>query len=694
MRAARSKSANAASTSSSLNKLFASVGELNGVGPALVRTLDKVGIKTILDLLLYIPRRYDDYSNVVSIATAKPGQITVKGRVEKVTSRYIRRGLHITEAVLTDNGKKIKAIWFNQPYRGASLPRDIEVYMSGKLEKVGYSFALSHPSVERVSAFTKNTARIIPIYPETKDLSSSQIRRILPAALDIAKNLDEQLPETLVAKNKLMTIAESFQEIHFPTSIDKSEKARERLEFDELFALILTHQLAKQSLESLSASPIPFNEQLAKDFVAKLPFKLTNAQRLAAWEIFQDLNRIQPTNRLLQGDVGSGKTVIAAMAALMAISHGFQVALMAPTEVLAGQHAKTLHDLLAVFDIEIGLLTGSLKAAARKTLEENISSGKVNLIVGTHALIQKGVDYHNIGLVIVDEQHRFGVEQRKKLVGKGRGVPHLLSMSATPIPRSLALTVYGDLDISVIDEMPPGRKPVATKVVPGKDRDAVYKKVDELIAKGQQAYIICPLVEDSDTLGVKSVTSEYERLQKTVFSHRKIALLHGRLKSTEKEQVLSEFKSGKTDILVSTTVVEVGVDVPNATILIVEGAERFGLAQLHQLRGRVGRGREQSYCYLLTTADFQSRQRLTYLERTNSGFELAEADLQLRGAGEIYGIRQHGELDLRIANLSDSRKIARAKKAVNEFLELDVATKEFPLLDWRVHNFRVQPHLN
>jgi ATP-dependent DNA helicase RecG len=670
------------------------VTKLKGVGPALASTLETVGIRTIFDLLLYAPRRYDDYSRVVAVNVAKPGQITVKGRLERVSARYVRRGLHVTEAVINDGTGKLKAVWFNQPYRSASLPRDADVYLAGKLERISQSYGLSHPSVERVSSFTKDTARIVPVYPETKDIQSGLLRRLIREVLPALGELPDNLPASLIKEQDLMGWPQAARQIHFPDSMASAEKARERFEFDELFALMLAHTLFKRSLGELKASPIAFDETLAKDFVARLPFKLTDAQRVAAWQILQDMALGRPMNRLLQGDVGSGKTVVAAFAALMAAHGGYQTAVMAPTEVLAQQHALTFEKLLKPFRINQALLTGSLKAAEKKRLHDLIAGGETRIVVGTHALIQKGVKFKDLGLIVVDEQHRFGVRQRQALVGKSGISAHVLSMSATPIPRSLTLTLYGELDASVIDELPPGRKPVLTRVVPGRSREEVVRHVDAEIGHGRQCYVICPLIEDSDYLGVKSVTSEYERLQKTVFSHRRIGLLHGKLTAAAKAAVLDDFKAGRLDILLSTTVVEVGVDVPNASVLIVEAAERFGLSQLHQLRGRVGRGEHQSYCYLMTDAARPALQRLSYLERTQSGFELAEADLKLRGPGEVYGTRQHGDLDLRLARLTDLRLIARVQQAVTHFMEAGYLLESYPVLAKRVERQKTLAHLN
>lgn len=456
--------------------------------------------------------------------------------------------------------------------------------------------------------------------------------------------------------------------MHFPRTSDDIEKARERLGFEELFELLLASQLNRQENAKLNGWHIPFDQLVVKEFVAKLPFELTGAQRLAAWEILQDFEKATPMNRLLQGDVGSGKTVVAGLSARQAAHEGFQTALMAPTEILATQHAETLQNLLSPFGVKVGLLTGSVKGQARKTLYQAIIDGSVQVVVGTHALIQESVSFHKLGFVVIDEQHRFGVKQRQELLKKSEHMPHLLAMTATPIPRSLALTVYGELDISILNELPKGRMPIKTKIWSPNSRAQLYSLVDEEITKGRQAYVICTLIDNNPDNELKSVQAEFKKLQNSVFKHRRIGLLHGKLKSEEKEAIMSLFASGEIDILVSTTVVEVGVDVPNATVMLIEDADRFGLSQLHQLRGRVGRSIYQSYCYLVTSTSAKPSQRLREVEKSNDGFYLAEVDLRLRGPGEIYGRAQHGALNLQIATLADTKLIKRAQDSARAFV--------------------------
>ena len=478
----------------------------------------------------------------------------------------------------------------------------------------------------------------------------------------------------------LMSRADAISTMHFPRQAGDVVRARERLAFEELFQLILASQLNKIENQKLQGYQITFEPDVVRQFVSQLPFALTNSQRRAAWDILQDFERATPMNRLLQGDVGSGKTVVAGIAARQAASAGHQTALMAPTEILAAQHAETLSTLLSPFGVTVGLLVGSVKGAARTALCAQIASGGVDVVVGTHALFQDKVVFHNLGFVIIDEQHRFGVEQRQRLLDKSGVLPHLLAMTATPIPRSLALTVYGELDVSVLNELPGGRKPIKTKLVSPPSRDKIYQQVECELQAGRQAYIICGLIRDNPENDRKSVEAEYKKLKNSVFGHHAIGLLHGKMKPDEKDRVMQDFKDKKYDILVSTTVVEVGVDVPNATVMMIEDAEQFGLSQLHQLRGRVGRGKHQSYCYLMMSTNNKPSERLREIEKSNDGFYLAEVDMRLRGPGEIYGRMQHGALNLQIATLADTKLIARAQKAAQAFIASGDNLADYPNL--------------
>ena len=667
-----------------------SVEALDGVGPKLAGLLKRLKIKTIRDLIDYYPRTYNDYSVVTPISELDPGEVSIRGVVEAVKSRYVRRGLHITEAIIADNTGKIKAVWFNQPYLSKSLPKDKEVFLSGKYDLAGQGMSLQNPSWEKTSDFPTNAARILPIYKETKGLTSYQLRKLLVQVLPVIAQIKNGLPDSKYLKiNK----SQAIKQLHFPEDTADLEQAKDYMAYEELFTLIAASSMSRRQHQSFQAPRVAFNKDLAAEFTSSLPFKLTDAQRAASWQVLQDIERNSPANRLVEGDVGSGKTVVAAMTALQVIKAGYQVAMIAPTEILAQQHAESLSKTLASFDIAIGLLTGGVKSKAREAVLAKIKSGEAQLVIGTHALLEPTVEFKDLGFVVVDEQHRFGVKQREKLQLKGDLMPHLLSMTATPIPRSLALTVYGDLDVSVIDEMPKGRLPIKTKLVRQSTRDAAYKHIEEQIDNGRQVYIICPLVEDSDFLGVKSVEAEYERLQKTIFKHRNIGLLHGRMKPADKDKIMLDYKAGKYDILVSTTVVEVGVDVPNASVIMIEAAERFGLAQLHQLRGRVGRSDKQSYCYLVPSNDKMISKRLRAMEQTSDGFKLAELDLKLRGPGAIYGTRQHGQLDLRFAKLTDRKLIAEVQKDVARLLDND-SLSDYPELMQKINAARAVTQLN
>ncbi|MBI4034277.1 ATP-dependent DNA helicase RecG [Candidatus Saccharibacteria bacterium] len=669
--------------------------ELKGVGEELAKKLAVVGVKTIGDLIDNFPRRYEDYSNVVEIARLKPGPVTLKAKVGQIKGRYVRRGMHITEAIASDSTGSVRLIWFNQPYRAGAVKHDQDYYIAGEYQLSRQRFSIINPSMELVSDFPVNTARIIPVYRETRGLKSFTIRKLLRQVLGADGELAEQLPAWLIKEQKLMDYAAAVREMHFPSSAGELERAKKRLGFEEVFQLTLAALLNKYELCHEKALAIAFKEKLAKDFVSKLPFKLTDAQRKAAWTIYKDLAKTQPMNRLLEGDVGSGKTVVAAMAAIMAIEQGFQVAFMAPTEILARQHAETLFKVLDNIDYggHVGLLIGSLKPKAKKLMQDKIKSGEVGLIVGTHALIAEKVDMHNLGLIIVDEQHRFGVEQRKKLQAKAGHMPHVLHMTATPIPRSLALTLYGELDISVLDELPPGRQPIDTKICSPNSRKQLYGQIDKQLAAGRQMFVVCPLITDSETSAGLSVEEVHKHIG-IAFKSREVAMLHGRMKAVEKEIAIQDFINRQHDILVSTTVIEVGVDIPNASIMLIEGAERFGLAQIHQLRGRVGRGAHKSYCFLMLSDSRAPSQRLRALETLSDGFRLAEIDLELRGPGAIYGTMQHGALDLRVAKLTDTRLIAAARAAAQAFIDKKEDIKKYPQLVAKVSALRAVTNLN
>lgn len=636
---------------------------IRGVGAQIAEKFSVLDVNTIQDLLYFFPRRYEDFSNIMPVAEIIPGKVTLQARIESVASRYVRRGLHITEAVLMDSTAKTRAVWYNQPYRAEQLKTNDEFYFSGNYELQRNRYVLSNPASEKVNEHTNNTGRIIPIYPETRGLKSSKIRQLVRQVLPIMQILPETLPPELIKREKLLDLNSALKQLHFPESSDLLERARRRMAFEETMELVLAALLNKNENTKQISNVIEFNQATAQKFTKNLPFSFTDAQKRTAWEILQDLTKAEPMNRLMQGDVGSGKTAVATMASHMAVNAGFQVAFMAPTEILANQHAETVSKLLQPYDVNMALLTGSVPVKAKQLLQAKIASGEVDLVIGTHALIQKDVQFKNLGLIIIDEQHRFGVEQRTELLSRGQKMPHLLSMTATPIPRSLQLTVYGELEISIINELPAGRQPIITEIYSPYQRAEVYRKIDQEIANGRQVYIVCPLVGEGLQEEIKNVEVEYKNLQTSIFKHRRLGLLHGQLKTDEKDKVMQAFKSGEIDILVATTVVEVGVDIPNATIMLIEGAERFGLAQLHQLRGRVGRGQYQSYCCLIPSSGKQPPPRLYELEKSQDGFYLAEADLKLRGPGEIYGKMQHGALNLKVANITDLQLIKRVREA-------------------------------
>lgn len=667
---------------------------VKGVGPKVATKLNQQEIFTVEDLIENFPRRFNDYSQVITLDKVEPGPVTVKVKIEQVSGRYVRRGMHLTEATIYDETERARVVWFNQPYRKDQLKEDKWYYMSGEFTLSYNRYQLMNPAAELVSSFPKNTARIVPIYRETKGLKSHQIRKFIYETLPLIKKLPETLPEKVVKEQSLVSRAEAVEQMHFPGTYDEFHDAKKRVAFEELFEIIYASLLNKSENASAKTQSIKFEEKLAKKFVKSLAFELTDSQKMSAWEILQDLESNEPMNRLLEGDVGSGKTVVAAMAILMALENGFQVAYMAPTEILARQHSETLNGLLKQFNYKSELLIGGMSATEKKSTQGRVAKGEAKLIVGTHALISKKVSFNNLGLLVVDEQHRFGVSQREELMRKAGYMPHVLTMTATPIPRSLALTLYGELDISILKQLPKGRKSVVTEIHSPNSRNQLYEKIDKELEMGRQAFVVCPLISESDKLGVKSVEKEYEILNKGPFKHRKIALLHGKLKPEEKDQIMKDFVKNKYHMLVTTTVVEVGVDIPNATVMLIEGVERFGLAQLHQLRGRVGRSEQQSFCFVVPSTSQKPSQRIQAFVHSTDGFRLAEMDLELRGPGEIYGARQHGVLDLRIAKLSDHVLIAAARKTAEECIKTGLDLIQYPRLARRVNELRKVTNLN
>jgi ATP-dependent DNA helicase RecG len=676
--------------------LDSSVMELKGIGKVVAAKFAVLGLKTIGDLIDNYPRRYEDYSEVTPVSRLRPGLVTIQVMIEHATGRYVRRGMHITEAVAADETGSVRLLWFNQPYRAAGLKTTELYFVSGLFELSNRRLVIINPSIELVTDFAVNAARILPIYRETKGLTSRQIRAAVYQVLPQIQTLPETLPGHIIKHQKLISRAAAMTSMHFPESSTELEIARRRLGFEEVFSLSLAALLNKQANQKEKALPIAFNQTLAQEFVGHLPFTLTGAQKKVIWQTYIDMQKSEPMNRLIEGDVGSGKTVVATMSALMVMQQGWQVAFMAPTELLARQHADTIYKLLEPIGLadQVGLLVGSLPTAQKKRAQEAISSGQTRFMIGTQALIQEKVNMEKLALVVIDEQHRFGVDQRKTLQAKAGHMPHVLSMTATPIPRSLALTLYGELDISIIADKPIGRLPIITQVVSPNSRKELYETIDAELETGRQLFVVCPLITDSEVLKVKSAETVYDDLQKTVFKHRRIGLLHGKLKPADKTAVMQAFVDKKLDILVATTVIEVGVDVPNATIMLIEAAERFGLAQLHQLRGRVGRSTHQGYCYLMMSDSKSPGRRLRALESSGDGFKLAELDLELRGPGAIYGQMQHGQLDLRVAKLSDAKLIASARAEAQAIIDSGQDLVKYSYLMTNVNRLRAVTNLN
>jgi ATP-dependent DNA helicase RecG len=646
-------------------------------------------------MIYHFPRRYDDYSHIQLVSEFRPGVVTAKVTFSNITERTVRRGLHITQAVASDESGSVAVVWFNQRYRAKALHPRKDYYITGEFVFQRGRYQIMNPSAELAEQETATSGRIAPTYPETKGLRSYRLRKILLELLPFIQKLPETLPSILVNEYQLLGRAEALAEIHFPSDSKRLSLAKHRLGFEELFETILASLLNKADLAREEAIPVPIDTDLAKRFVDQLPYVLTDAQRVAAWQILNDLARPEPMNRLLEGDVGSGKTMVASLAALMTLQHGYQVAYMAPTELLARQQADSLAEQFEPYGVAVGLLVGSMKSSEKVRLRDHIAQGQAELVVGTHALITEQVEFSKLAFIVIDEQHRFGVEQRKKLLAKASYMPHVLTMTATPIPRSLALTVYGELDVSIIDQLPPNRKPIITELLPPSSRAEIQERVLAEIEKGHQAYIVYPLIDQSDSLvQTRSAEADFQRLQQGAFKNYRVGLLHGRLAPSEKEAVMASFAEGSLDILIATTVVEVGVNVPNATIMVIESAERFGLAQLHQLRGRVGRSSDQAYCLVVPSSAQESTKRLRAFASTTDGFALAELDLEQRGPGQLYGVRQSGVLDLRLADIGDQRLVAQVRQAASDFIASGEDLVQYPRLYQRVSQLRKLTNLN
>lgn len=642
-----------------------------------IQKLSELGIHTFEDLLLYFPRTYRDEQDFVSINEMRTDEVNVVcGTVKSLVNIRTRSGKTMTRALVADSTGEIPVMWFNQPHIKQMFFKGSEIILTGKMKYEQGRSMLMSPKYERPSATLLHTGRIVPVYPESEDITSKWLREKIHLLLPLVDQFVDPMPRGILAAEGLMDYATAIHQIHFPESEEHLNKARERLAFDELFIIqcaALKRKMEWQKKATQNSSSLidlsPFH--------AVLPFTLTGAQVRVIAEVMEDISRPFPMLRLVQGDVGAGKTVIAAAAIYAIHERGQQSALMAPTEILARQHYKNLMKLLAPFKLNIQLLVGSLTQSEHADVLRQLATGTCDLVIGTHALIQEGVQFARLGLAVVDEQHRFGVKQRAQLTV--HGTPHLLSLSATPIPRTLALTLYGDQDLSILDELPPGRQEIVTRIIPEPKRTDAYYWISDQVQKGRQVFIICPLIEESEVLELKAATQEFERLSKDVFPQHRLALLHGKMKAEDKDSIMKEFSQGNIDILVSTSVVEVGIDVPNASIMLIEAAERFGLAQLHQFRGRVGRGEHQSYCFLFTESS-SNNDRLRAMVKHSSGFDLAEIDLKLRGPGEVYGVKQSGIPDLKMATLTDLQFVERVRSSAERYLEEDPEFDKAPHL--------------
>lgn len=672
--------------------LGAPLTTISGIGPRSASTLKKLELESLGDLLWHLPRRYDDYSQLKTINRLWYGEdVTIIGTVDRINVRKVRGGkLTIIEAIVSDGTGSIRVTWFNQQWMVKKLSSGDPIVLSGTIDQYLGRLVMKSPDWELLDRENLHTNRIVPVYPLTAGIRQKWLRRVIFAVVDrYAERVPDPLPPTIQSSAELVSLPEALSQIHFPDDWDALHRAQQRLSFDELFLLQLGVIRQKRDWEDLQTSPFEVDDSWVESFTSALPYHLTDAQNRALKDIRSDLSAAKPMNRLLEGDVGSGKTIVAAAAIGITASNAAQTALMAPTSILAEQHYHTLCEVLPrATGIEAGsirLLTGATSEADKKAIREGLSEGRISVVIGTHALLEDPVTFNQLGLVIIDEQHRFGVEQRARMRAKGNN-PHLLVMTATPIPRSLALTVYGDLNLSVIDEMPPGRQPIETHVFLPSERLRAHRFIISQLEQGHQAFIIFPLVEESEKVDAKAAVEEHKALQEGIFKPFKVGLLHGRMKPDDKETVMEQFRRQEFDILVSTSVVEVGVDVPNASVILIEGANRFGLAQLHQFRGRVGRGEMQAYCILIPDSDDAAEnKRLEAMEQTSDGFKLAELDLEQRGPGDFLGTRQSGFLELKAARLSDVAMIEKARREAVRLFDDDPALdkpEHQPLVEW------------
>lgn len=711
---------------------------VKGIGPAFATRLEKLGLKTVRDLLWHFPSRYEDFSTISNIADLIPGEAaTIQGVIHEIKIlRSFRKKMFIIQATVVDNTGSIRVTWFNQKFLVAMLKKGMVINLAGKVSDGKNGISFSHPSYEivgfseneeqfmedaaeyreEIDSF-KHTGRLVPVYPETRGVTSKGLRFLIKPILDEMEHLPETLPQDMLARAGVAEINEALHKIHFPETMDDVLFARRRFAFEDIFYLQLVNMLERSRLAKENAHACWIDQKWLKELLERLPFELTEGQRRTVDEIVLDLAKPHPMNRLLQGDVGSGKTIVAIMAAIIAAENGLQASFMAPTEILANQHYQTFKKIFGNYEKGVALLTASgakvfygdgLESEAKKPdVIKKLAKGEIKIAIGTHALIQKGVTFANLALVVIDEQHRFGVRQRQALAGQKKGdgeyLPHFLSMSATPIPRTLSLTLFGDLDISIIGELPKGRKEIITKIVPPASRTDAYAFIRGQVKKGRQVFVICPRIEKSEdeevqknwfAVDTKTVKEEYEKLSKKIFPDMRVAMLHGKLKAAEKDAIMQAMKRGDIDVLVATSVIEVGVDVPNATIMMIEGSERFGLSQLYQFKGRVGRGEHQSFCLLFTdSSSQQTKERLEALVSAKNGFELAEKDLQLRGPGEFMGQSQTGLPDLAMRSLQDLKLVKSAREAAEGILSKDPDLAQHPQLKGVVSRFHDKVHL-
>lgn len=681
-----------------LNTRIVNVGRLYKIAS---RKLEKLKIKTVEHLFFHIPFRYENYTIISKIGIIQPGEVvTIQGTVVSIKNEYRRRRLTIQKGVVADDTGEVECMWFNQPYIVKNIHKDDFVSIAGKVEAAHSKLVLQvkeYEGLNKGGKATVHTGRLVPVYPETRGLTSKWIRnRIKELLKQFQDELNEYIPDSITNRHNLIGFSTAIEQIHFPKDTEITTQARKRLAFDELFLTQLSSFYKRAEWEKERVTNFfhisSFREEI-QNFWDKLPFDLTSAQEKVVKEVFSDLASVKPMNRLLQGDVGSGKTVVATIAMYIAHLNKFQSVLMAPTEILAEQHYQTVSKLLSPLGVKVGLITSNRKLSTLNS-QPRSNRGQLSILVGTHALLSQNIKFDKLGLVVIDEQQRFGVEQRSLLRKKGNN-PHVLILSATPIPRTVYLTLFGDLDLSCLDEMPKGRKLVKTWLVPQQRRMAAYewikKKINDINQDGQknQVFIICPFIEESETiLSVKSAKKEFDLLSREVFKDFRVGLLHGKMKGKEKNEVLEKFKNGKLDILVATPVVEVGIDISSATIIVIEGSERFGLASLHQLRGRVGRGSRESFCLLFTESKSpKTLSKLKLLETTHNGAKLAELDLTLRGPGEVYGTMQHGSTELKIASYSDFELIEKARIEVESIFP---KLNEYPKLIEKIRNYRVE----